>query len=94
MIPSTSTFKAAADVRYRLVDGKGVLIRQRVGEVLVLNRVGARILDLLQTGAPLRGVLETMVKEFEVGPAELERDAVAFVERLVEAGIVEEVPGR
>lgn len=94
MIAPTSVLKARPDVRYRLVDGKGVVIRQGIGEVLVLNRVGARILDLLQKGASVEGVLETMQREFEVGPAELERDALEFTEQLLDSAILEEVPGR
>ena len=94
MIAPTSVLKTRPDVRYRLVDGKGILIRQGIGEVLVLNRVGARLLDMLQTGLPVQGVLEAMLGEFEVEHAELERDALAFIEQLMDSAILEEASGR
>ena len=90
MIDASSVLRPRSDVRYRLVDGKGVLIRQGKGEVVVLNQVGARVLDLLQAGAVVRGVLERLGAEFEVGPAELEHDVLGFVRELVETGILEE----
>ena len=93
VIAAGSVLKARRDVRYRLIDGKGVVIRQDEGEVLVLNRVGARILGLLEGGATIEGVLDVLSREFEVGQAELERDTLAFVEQLVDSAILE-VEGR
>jgi hypothetical protein len=87
---SSPAFRARPDVRFRVVDGKGVLIRQEAGEVVVLNPVGARVLDLLQSGAVLQRVLERLAEEFEVGAAELERDVLQFVRELVDAGVLEE----
>lgn len=93
MIASSSVLRARSDVRYRVVDGKAIVIRQKEGEVVVLNEVGARVLDLLQAGTPLREVLDVMAAEFEVGRAELERDVLAFVSQLLDSGILEEAAG-
>lgn len=93
MIAPSSVLRARSDVRYRVVDQKAIVIRQREGEVVVLNQVGARVLDLLQAGRPVQGVLDAMAAEFEVGRAELERDVLAFLGDLVDGGILEEVGG-
>jgi len=91
VIAPSSVLRSRADVRYRVVDGQAVLIRQRDAEVVVLNGVGARLLNLLQAGASVQGVLDAMATEFEVGRAELEHDVLAFVRELVETGVLEEV---
>ena len=93
MIASSSVLRARTDVRYRVVDHKAIVIRQQEGEVVVLNEVGARVLDLLQAGTPVQGVLDVMAAEFEVGRAELEKDVLAFVRQLLDGGILEEVAG-
>ena len=93
MIAASSVLKTRSDVRYRVVDRKAIVIRQQEGEVVVLNEVGARVLDLVRSGAPVRGVIDVMAGEFEVGRAELERDVLAFVGQLLDDGILEEVAG-
>lgn len=90
MIEASSVLRTRTDVRYRLVDGKGVVIRQGKGDVVVLNQVGARVLDLLQSGAALQRVLERLEGEFEVSPTRLEQDVLGFVRELLEIGILEE----
>jgi hypothetical protein len=90
VIAPSSVLKARTDVRYRVVDRRAILICQRDAEVLVLNEVGARVLDLLQAGTPVREVLDAMATEFDVGRADLDRDVIAFLRELVETGVLEE----
>lgn len=40
-------YRLAPDVRFRVVSGEGVVVRQDAGEVLVVNGVAARVLELL-----------------------------------------------
>jgi hypothetical protein len=80
-------------VRFRVVAEEGVVIRQRAAEVLVVNEVGARILQLLDGQRSLRQVIESLVEEFAADRADLERDLDAYTAALIEAGVVEEVPG-
>jgi hypothetical protein len=79
------------DVRFRIVADEGVVIRQQAAEVLVVNEVGARILQLLDGKRSLAQVRACLAAEFAAEPAELERDVAAYVDALIAAGVVEEV---
>lgn len=87
--PEPSPYRRARDVRYRVVEGEAVILRQRAGETLVLNEVGARVLELLDHGATLDTVAATLAEEFEVETDEARRDVEAFAADLVSAGILE-----
>ena len=94
MIDRQTSLKLSDDIRYRHVLNEAVLIRQKVGEILALNHLGGRVLDLLQTESNMAGVLTILEKEFEVEPPRLEKDVLAFVLQLVEEGIVSIVHGK
>ena len=89
MIESDSLFRTRADARYRTVGGEGIVVRQSAGEVLVLNEVGVRVLDLLATGNSIARVLTALQAEYDVDAATLQSDVLAYVHELVDAGIVE-----
>ena len=81
------------DVRYRLIDGEAVVLRQEAAETLVLNEVGARILDLLDGQTPVTAVVDRLEEEYEAERTELESDCLEFVDDLVHRGVLEVVPG-
>lgn len=89
MIDLKTPLKLSDDVRYRHVLDEAVLIRQKVGEIVALNHLGGRVLDLLQTESNVAGVVIILEKEFEVEPQQLEKDVLDFVFQLVEEGIVQ-----
>ena len=89
MIEPTSVFRTRADARYRNIGGEGIVVRQAAGEVLVLNEVGVRVLDLLAAGNAVAGVVATLKSEYDIDAATLERDVLDYVQELVDAGIVE-----
>jgi hypothetical protein len=81
-----------SDVRFRTVLDEGVVIKQDTAEVLVLNEVGARVLELLD-GTRTVGEVETVLAaEFATPAAELGRDLEGYVAELLAAGIVEAAP--
>ena len=43
----SSSYKVSPDIRYRVIDDEAVVVRQREGDVLVLNQVAARVLQLV-----------------------------------------------
>jgi pyrroloquinoline quinone biosynthesis protein D len=90
-IDSTAAFRRCRDARYRNVAGEGLVVRQSVGEVLVLNDVGTRVLDLLEAGAAIGAVVDALSLEYEVDRAVLEQDVAAYLAELLDAGIVERV---
>lgn len=84
--------KPKDDVRYRVVGDEAVVVRQDAAEVLALNDVGARVLELLDAESTLAQVIETLGREYDVSREELELDVENFVTSIRDAGIVEEVP--
>ena len=87
-----SEFSRHPDVRYRVIDGEGVLIRYDTGEVLGLNEVGTRLFVLIDADTPARGVIERLADEFDVDRKELEPDILAFFEELLSAGLIVRKP--
>ena len=79
------------DVRIRVVAGEGVVLRQEAREVLVVNAVGARVLELLDGRRPLGAVVATLAAERAAPAATIRHDVEAFVAELLAAGVVEEV---
>ena len=79
------------DVRYRLLLNEAVVIRQDAAEVLGLNLVGARVLELIDQGHGQNVILTSLAEEFDVAPRELEADVSAFLRELVELDIIESV---
>lgn len=80
------------DVRFRTVLDEGVVIKQDTAEVLVLNEVGARVLELLDGNRTVADVESALANEFDAPAAELGRDVESYVEQLLAAGIVEAAP--
>jgi hypothetical protein len=91
IIEPTTVFRKIPDARYRNVGSEGIVVRQAAGEVLVLSEVGARVLDLIESGAPFGRLLTTLAAEYEIGEAILERDVIDYLHEVLEAGIIEPV---
>ena len=89
MIETGTILKRCADTRYRNIGDEGVVVRQTAGEVLVLNEVGVRVLDLLETTVPVSDLLDALNAEYAVDRATLERDVLAYLQELVDAGVIE-----
>ncbi len=77
------------DVRFRLVAGEAVILRQESAEVLGLNAVGSRLLALADGNRSLAAVVDVLETEFDAARERLEADALGFAQELVEAGVLE-----
>jgi len=84
-----TVLKPAPDVRFRIVDGEAVVVRQRSSEVLVMSEVAARILTLADGVRPIGAWVETLAAEYEVDRATLEQDVLRFAAELAAEGILE-----
>lgn len=91
MVTPESVLMRAGDVRHRRVGEEAVVLRQASAEVLGLNPVGARLFDLLDGRTPVGRLVDRVLGELEVDRESLERDSLAFLEELLQAGVVEEV---
>jgi hypothetical protein len=78
------------DVRFRRVADEGIVLCQKAGDVLVVNEVGARIVELLGSGTNLPDVLARLEEEFDAEPGRLASDLDGFVHELRVAGVIEE----
>lgn len=79
------------DVRFRLLEGEAIVVRQQSAEVLGLNRVGSRILELLDGSRTLAEVAARLSGELDVEGDRLAADLLAFAEELEAGGLVERV---
>ena len=80
------------DVRYRLLLDEAVVIRQDAAEVLGLNLVGARVLELIDEGLSESTILERLLQEFDVTPRQLQADVRDFIAELRDLGVIEPLP--
>jgi Coenzyme PQQ synthesis protein D (PqqD) len=90
--PST-ILRRRADVRYRRIEGEAVVLRQSAAEVLVINEVGACVLDLADGRRPVGEWIEALGREFDADPEDLARDVLEFAGEAAAAGLLEAVPG-
>lgn len=77
------------DVRFRLVGDEAIVLRQSLGEVLVLNRVAGRILQLANGASSVDEWIRVLGGEFDVDSTTLARDVRAFAAQLLEEGVLE-----
>ena len=81
-------YERSSEVRYRILEGQAVVVRQDVAQVLVLSEVGARVLELLDGKRKLVAVRDLLLLEYEVDEPQLEQDLNDYINQLKEAGII------
>lgn len=69
-------------VRYRAVDGDGVMLQMDSNRVLVLNEVGLRVVELLATPKSIDALTDTIVSEFEAAREQVQADLEQFLTQL------------
>jgi hypothetical protein len=89
MIPGDAVFRRKDDVRFRIIAPEAIVVRQSEPEVLVLNEVGARILERLDSGQSVATLVAGLAQEYEVDPKRLETDVTTFLEDLAAGGVIE-----
>jgi hypothetical protein len=92
-LTGASVLRRRPDVRYRVIDGEAVVIRQSAAEVLVINEVGARILALADGSAPIASWARTLVAEYDTEEPVLLSDLLAFAGDLLASGVLEDAGG-
>lgn len=88
--PST-VLRRRSDIRYRLIEGEAVVVRQSAAEVLVLNEVGASVLDLADGERSVHAWIVALREVYDTDPEALARDVLAFAAEMTEAGLLEPV---
>ena len=89
MTDKTRTFQLKSDIRFRSIADEGIVLRQDEGEVLVVNGVGVRVVELISEGTTLEQILTTLEGEYDVEPEQLRTDVMTYLAELEEAGVLE-----
>ena len=76
-----------ADALFRELGGEGVILDLGSGRYFGVDRVGARIWQLLVERRTLRSVHQQLLSEFDVPPETLERDLINFAGELLNRGL-------
>lgn len=92
-------YRMAPDVRFRKVGGEGVVVRQEAAEVVVVDGVGAAVLELLdprryaaaEAGRRVDGLIAGLVADHDAPEETIAGDVADFLEELLAAGVIEEV---
>lgn len=85
----SSVLRPGRDIRFRRIDDEAVVIRQRAGEVLVMNETAARLLELADGRTPVAGWIDVLAGEYDVDRQALERDILSFAADLADEGMLE-----
>ena len=73
--------------RFRRFDDEGVIVNQKNAEALVVNEVGARLLEVADGRRTIADCAELLVTEFDAERDVIERDLLTFANALVDAGV-------
>ncbi len=83
---------ALPEVMYRSVGDEAVLLNVKKQSYFGLDAVGARMWTVLNQSASIQKAFESLLEEYEVGASDLRKDLEAFVEKLLEQGLVQVQP--
>lgn len=72
----------------RLIEGEAVLVLTSLGQVKVLNEVGARIWSLADGSRTIREIARLISAEYEVELMQAEKDTEEFILLLHQKGIL------
>lgn len=73
--------------RFRRFDGEGVVVNQESAEALVLNDVGAKVVECADGKSTLGDCVRAIAAEYEADRDSIERDVLRFANELVGAGV-------
>ena len=70
------------DVRFRRIEDEAVVVLQQTSEIMVVNDVGARLLELLRDGGCVAAAAETIAAEYGVERRRVAEDVAPYLEEL------------
>ena len=89
MISTTTQVKASNDQVSCELNNEAAILDMKTGVYYGLDPVGARIWELIQQPRAVSAIVATLLDEYEVAPAECERDVLALLAHLQEHQLVE-----
>ena len=92
-LPAVGALRLSQDVAYRLVDREAIVDGEVGNEVMVLDEVAARFVDLVTRGESATAAAATLLDEYELDPSAIEADLLRLLDELLERGILERAGG-
>ena len=83
MIPAKTPTTAS-----RLIAGEAVILSLDTKILRGLNAVGSRVWDLIDGKRTVEEIVEVIVADFDVAPADAAADVASFVAELIDKGLV------
>lgn len=83
---------ALPEVMYRTVGDEAVLLNSKKQSYFGLDPVGARMWLVLNESGSIQAAFDSLLAEYNVSAPQLQKDLEAFIETLVEQGLVETCP--
>jgi hypothetical protein len=87
-ITLASHVKPSSGALIQLTGNEAIVLDTSGERYFGLNEVGARLWTLLASNPQLADAHHRLLEEFDVAPADLERDLITIVEKLADAGLV------
>ena len=81
-------YKVDPHARFRVMDDEGIFVLQDAGEVLVVNEVGAFIVEQLKAERSLDEVVATLTEHYTVDAERALADASSLLDQLLDAGAI------
>jgi hypothetical protein len=86
----TRHYRVDPHARFRVMDDEGVFVLQDAGEVLVVNGVGAFIVERLKAEHSLDEMVMAITERYDVDAERARADATSLLNALVDAGAINE----
>jgi hypothetical protein len=84
-------FAKSPKTAWRIIEGEAVILSMESKVLRGLNPVGSRIWELIDGRRGLEEITATIVQEFDVTPAAAAQDVGAFLQELLDRGLVNQV---
>lgn len=88
MIPASRISRRNENVSAE-VDGETVLMSIKNGNYYGMNPVGSRIWELIEKETTFGALCETLLKEFDATPAQIQTETSAFISHLMEEDLIQ-----
>ena len=85
---SDGALKPAAQVLARRLPGGAVLVHLGTNRIFELNETGAKVWELLSEGLDRSQILQRLIGEFEVEPAQAAADLSSVLDHLEREGLL------
>ena len=84
----TQQYRVDPHARFRVMDDEGIFVLQEAGEVLVVNQIGAFIVEHLEGSRSLDELVAAITERYEIDAERARADARSLLDTLLEAGAI------